>query len=143
MTEPATPKKLKLAQVFSDYTNIDNRYAGYQKIDDETVLYRRYIQLDSSRKPGLLQIFDFSTFQMTTLLEGRGSNSGEYALSMQVTPFSQIENSQSIRDAHQALTELGGTPPALENILSFGMRLEKDTNVRPAPVKFRDPGAKG
>ncbi|MDE1153492.1 MAG: hypothetical protein PW788_13225 [Micavibrio sp.] len=143
MVTPVPPKRLKMAQVFNDYSGVDERYAGYQKVDDQSVLYRRYLQLDGSRKPGLLQVFDFSTFQMTTLFEGKGGSSGEYAVAMQITPFSQIENSQSIRDAHQALTDLGGSPPALDTVLNFGMKLEKDVSVRNGPVKFRDPGLNG
>ncbi len=134
------PKKLPKVD-FNLLSSAESRLTGYQKIDDNTVLYRRFVPMDQWRKASLMQIFDFTTYQMSTLVENRGGNTGEYTTNMTVTPFSEIENKQGIRDAHQALVEQGGTPPALDQVLSLGMRLEKDLPVRGTPVTFKPKGS--
>lgn len=94
------------------------RLEGYQRLDDEVVFYRRYVPITKELNSILVQMYDFSSFLLTTILDAKGYNSATTANAMQVIPFRDIGNKQAIKDAHRALLELGGTPPALEKVLA-------------------------
>jgi hypothetical protein len=115
MTDGVKKKELKLVK---DET-AKWRLEGYQKLDEEIVFYRRYIPVTKELNSILIQIYDFSSYLMTTILDAKGYNSSTTASAMQVIAFRDIGNKQAIRDAHQALVELGGSPLPLEHV--FGV----------------------
>ncbi|MEZ0261601.1 MAG: hypothetical protein ACAH80_11370 [Alphaproteobacteria bacterium] len=132
MADPGK-KKLKLVD---DFETASWRMEGWQKVDDDTVLHRRRIPVTGDRNGIMLQIFDFNTFQLTTIFDLKGYNTGELSGSMQVIPFSQIENKQALKDAHQALTDLKGNPPHIDIVLGVDVTLDKNVTVR-GPIKLR------
>ena len=93
------------------------RLEGYQKLDDSIVIYRRYVPITKELSSILIHLYDFASYQMTVILDSKGYNAGSVSTGMQVISFSEIGNKQAIRDAHQALSELGGTPPQLSQVL--------------------------
>ncbi len=93
------------------------RLEGYQRLDDEIVFYRRYVPITKELNSILIQVYDFSAYTMTTILDAKGYNTSTTASAMQVLTFRDIGNKQAIKDAHQALIELGGSPPPLEQVL--------------------------
>lgn len=95
------------------------RLEGFQKLDDEIVFYRRYVPVTKELNSILIQVYDFSSYLLTTILDAKGYNTSTTASAMQVIPFRDIGNKQAIKDAHQALIELGGSPPALDNVLGI------------------------
>jgi hypothetical protein len=115
MTEESKRKELKLVR---DET-AKWRLEGYQKLDEEIVFYRRYVPITKELNSILIQIYDFSAYLMTTILDAKGYNTSTTASAMQVMPFRDIGNKQAIKDAHQALLELGGTPPPLDHVLGI------------------------
>lgn len=93
---------------------------GYQRLDDNIVMYRRYLPVTKELNAILLQIYDFNAYQQIIVLDSKGYNAGGGASgSMQVTNFRDLGNKRAIKDAHQALTDLGGTPPALNDVLGI------------------------
>jgi hypothetical protein len=95
------------------------RLEGYQRLDEEIVFYRRYVPITKELNSILIQVYDFSAYLMTTILDAKGYNTSTTASAMQVIPFRDIGNKQAIKDAHQALVELGGSPPPLEQVLGI------------------------
>lgn len=115
MTDGGKRKELKLVK---DET-AKWRLEGYQRLDDEIVFYRRYLPITKELNSILIQVYDFSSYLMTTILDAKGYNTSTTASAMQVIAFKDIGNKQSIKDAHQALLELGGSPPPLEHVLGI------------------------
>jgi hypothetical protein len=95
------------------------RLEGYQKLDDTIVFYRRYIPITKELNSILIQMWDFSSYLMTTILDAKGYNTSTTASALQVISFRDIGNKQAIKDAHQALIQLGGTPPPLTQVLGI------------------------
>jgi hypothetical protein len=115
MTDAGKKKELKLVR---DETQ-KWRLEGYQKLDEGIVLYRRYIPVTKELNSILIQMYDFTSYQMTVILDAKGYNSGTMASAMQVIPFADVGNKQALRDAHQALVELGGDPPPFEQVIGI------------------------
>lgn len=132
MADPAK-RKLKLVDEFE---TASWRMEGWQKIDDDTVLHRRRVPITSERKSTLIQIYDFNTFMMTTIVDAKGGGTGEFAVTSQTIHFSAIENKQALKDAHQALTELKGSPPHIDVVLGVSVTLDKNVTVR-SPLKLK------
>lgn len=126
-------KKLKLVD---DFETASWRMEGWQKVDDTTVLHRRRVPITGDRQSVMIQIYDFNTFLMTTIVDTKGYNSGELSASSQTISFSAIENQKALKDAHQALTELKGNPPHLDTVLGVNVSLEKNVSVR-GPLKLK------
>lgn len=132
MADPAK-KKLKLVD---DFETSSWRMDGWQKVDDTTVLHRRRVPITSDRQSVMVQIYDFNTFLMTTIVDTKGYNQGELSATSQTISFSAIENKQALKDAHQALTELKGSPPHIDVVLDVDVTLDKNVTVR-GPIKLR------
>jgi hypothetical protein len=94
------------------------RLEGYQKLDDNIVIYRRYLPVTKELSSIMIHMYDFASYQMTVILDSKGYNQG-IATAMQVIAFRDVGNKQAIRDAHQALTELEGAPPPLNQVLGI------------------------
>lgn len=66
----------------------------------------------------ITQLFNFKAAQVTTLAREWISVSGvTSSTQMNIQNFSDIESKEEIREMHAKLVELGGTPPALDDIL--------------------------
>jgi hypothetical protein len=90
---------------------------GFQRLDNKIVMYRRYVPVTRELNSILMQIYDFNAYQMTIVLDAKGYGSNGAAAAMQVVGFSAVENKQALKDAHQALTDLGGNPPPISVVL--------------------------
>ena len=81
------------------------------------------------RHSGYTRSFNFLSRQLTTthrdwLVEGRGSNAGgSSAIAAQtfIESFDDLPSDAEIKLMHAKLVELGGRPPALEEVLPNGM----------------------
>lgn len=67
----------------------------------------------------VMRIFNFKSAQVTTVYREWIADSAGNAVTsqMNVQNFSDIESPAEIRDMHAKLVELGGRPPALDDIL--------------------------
>jgi hypothetical protein len=92
-------------------------FEGYQRLDDRIVMYRRYVPVTRDLNSILMHVFDFNSNQTTVIVDTKGYDARGAATAMQIMHFSQYENKQAIKDAHRALTDLGGHPPSLGVIL--------------------------
>lgn len=140
MSEEQRP--LKLVKEFSK-ANCHAQY-GWQKMDDTTVLERKklpilfYSNTDAERWGVIVTVYDFNSFQSITYVQHAYDNEAKTP-SVFRTHFSEIENKQCVLDAHRALTELGGSPPPLEDVQGM-LRLDKDMKVRgPLRLKGSEP----
>lgn len=101
--------------------NASDQY-GWQKVDDTTVLERKKIPVcvfsnnDNMIWGVWIRMYDFNAGQVLNYVQ-QCYDSNARTPEIQTLNFSDIENPQAIADAHRALTELGGHPPALEDVL--------------------------
>ena len=99
--------------------------SGYEKIDDDRVLERYFApvmyELYSNNAKSFAvttTLFDFKAFQATVTTQQVDMQLKPLTEpASAIVPFSAFENKMAIEDAHQALTELGGTPCSIEDIL--------------------------
>jgi hypothetical protein len=113
-----TQKKNDLRLVRDDDRKTERwQLEGYQRMDDRIVMYRRYIPVTRELNTIMMQIFDFNSYQATVVIDTKGYDSKGAATALQVMGFSTFENKQAIKDAHQALCDLGGNPPPLSIVL--------------------------
>ena len=125
------PKKLKMVEAFDKAKGARTveQQTGYEKVDDERVLERYFHPLIWQRfETGVtaqqvtVTLYDFKSFTATVSTQTLDKNlSLQGEVTHHIIPFSQFENRQAIRDAHRALEELGGSPPALEDFTVFDM----------------------
>ena len=113
-----TERKNELRLVRDDKADKGERwnFEGYQRLDDRMVMYRRYVPVTRDLNSILMHVFDFNAFQTTVIVDTKGYDAGGAATSLQLIHFSAYENKQAIKDAHRALTDLGGNPPPLSVI---------------------------
>ncbi|MDI1227733.1 MAG: hypothetical protein PSY14_08620 [bacterium] len=120
----AGPKKLKMVEAFDKASGLrtGEKQSGYEKVDDMRVVERYFHPvLWSPFESGLTTqavvatLYDFKSFtaHITTMTIDKSYNL-QGAPSHAIVSFRDFDNKQAIRDAHQALTQLGGEPPALE-----------------------------
>ena len=91
---------------------------------------------------GYTRIFNFLSRQVTTtvrdwMMEGRGSSAGgTSALAAQTTiqSFDELPSDAELRYMHGKLIELGGTPPALEEVLPSGLH-KHNAGLKPVPPR--------
>ena len=131
MTAPTPPKKLKFVEAFDMVRmllSVDDQ-AGYEKVDDMRVLEPYFLpvlwlQTDPRVTTQLVTVtlFDFKSFTATITTQplDRSMNL-QGGVDSTLVPFSAFENKDALREAHRALTELGGTPPPLEQITSLDL----------------------
>lgn len=141
MAVPPDQRPLKLATVFNG-DDADKQF-GWQKVDELTVLERKMIPFFApSYEPEIytlqVTVYDFLKFEVTTTTQREdkitakdGGDAKTY-----VKSFSEVEGKQAIRDAHRALTDLGGTPPSLDEIQGIDVTLKKDMSVT-SPIKLK------
>lgn len=116
----AEDRPLRLVRAFNK-ENANGQY-GWQMVDDTTVLERKKIPVcvfsNSESEPWAvwIRMYDFNAGQVLNYVQ-QCYDSNARTPEMSVLSFSQIENPQCIADAHRALRELGGHPPALEDVL--------------------------
>ncbi|MDD9900322.1 MAG: hypothetical protein OXT65_05025 [Alphaproteobacteria bacterium] len=112
-------KPLRLIDEFSSANQF-----GYQKVDDTTVLERKHIPIcrytDSESTPWAVHISvdDFKSLLVTTYVQN-AYDSGNKQPQVHFRNFSEVEGKQAIKDPHRALTELGGTPAPLDEIMDI------------------------
>lgn len=101
--------------------NASGQY-GWQMVDDTTVLERKKIPVcvfsnnDNMIWGVWIRVYDFNAGQVLNYVQ-QCYDSNARSPEIQTMHFSEVENPQAILDAHRALTELGGHPPALEDVL--------------------------
>lgn len=116
----AEDRPLHLVREFNK-ENANTQY-GWQMVDDTTVLERKKIPVcvfsNSDNEPWAvwIRMYDFNAAQVLNYVQ-QCYDASARTPEMSVMSFSQIENPQCIADAHRALRELGGQPPALEDVL--------------------------
>lgn len=73
----------------------------------------------SSQSRGITREFNFKARQVTTVYHDqlRTSNGVAVTSQMAVQNFCDIEGTDEIRDMHAKLVELGGKPPAIDDLL--------------------------
>jgi hypothetical protein len=145
VAEKNDERKLTLLGEFNiNRTSLDSSIAnqlGYQKVDALTVLERKLIPLlpsPTKSDHGIVRtdVYDFNNFTVTSYtLHIVGD---EQSLSETSRDFSAVEGKQSIRDAHRALCDLGGTPPSLDEIMGYIIELRKDVTIAP-PLRLKSP----
>ncbi len=123
----AEPKKLKLIEAFNATKGFRSMamQSGYEKIDSDRVLERYFAPViyalygDSVKSFSMTTtVFDFKSYLATvTTQQISGSFEPLTEPSSAIVPFSGFENKTAIEDAHQALTQLGGDPGSIEDIL--------------------------
>jgi hypothetical protein len=148
MANNADKRQLKLLDAFdvaaSDAPDETGDQVGYQKVDDTTVLERKIIPLAiaSTVSDQILMrtdVYDFNNFTVTSYTVRLGHSDAPFRESPSRN-FSDIEGKQCIRDAHRALTELGGSPPPLDEIMDFCVELKKSVAAsRPLQLKQGQP----
>ncbi len=137
------PRELKLIEQFdaaaSDLGGHAPDIVGYQKVDDLTVLERKLIPVFVV--PGktdhiVIQtdVYDFNDYSVTHYALAYGKD--DVFQPPVREKFSEVEGKQSIRDAHRALVELGGNPPAIDEIMSYVLELTRDVSVS-NPLKLK------
>lgn len=120
----AGPKKLKMVEAFDKAVGMrtGEQQSGYEKVDDMRVVERYFHPILWGRFEAAVTtqsvtttLYDFKSFtaHITTMTLDK-SFTLQGAPSTTIIPFRDFDNKQAIRDAHQALTQLGGEPPALE-----------------------------
>lgn len=143
MADTKDERKLKLLDEFNiTRTSLDDSIPdqiGYQKVDALTVIERKLIPLLPSAKKsdqGVLRVdvYDFNNFTVTSYSLHVGLE--DQRLSERTRDFSDVQGKQSIRDAHRALVELGGSPPPLDEIMGYIMELEKNVSIS-TPLKLK------
>ena len=67
----------------------------------------------------IARIFNFKAAQVTTIAREwiSGSAGNTIHSQLDVRNFSEIDSKDEIREMHKKLVELGGTPPAIDDIL--------------------------
>lgn len=67
----------------------------------------------------IARIFNFKAAQVTTVVREwiSGTAGNTIHSQLDVRNFSEIDSKDEIRDMHQKLVSLGGTPPAIDDIL--------------------------
>jgi len=95
------------------------QFEGYQKLDDKLVIYRRYVPVTKELNSILIHLYDFNSYTLTMIIDSKGYNSSSTSSAMQVLHFRDLDNKQGIADAHQALEDLGGSPPCLTEMLGI------------------------
>ena len=116
----AEDRPLRLVHHFNK-ENASAQY-GWQLVDETTGLERKKIPVcvfsnnDTQLWGVWIRMYDFNAGQVLNYVQ-QCYDSDARTPEMSVMPFSQIENPQCIIDAHRALTELGGHPPALDDVL--------------------------
>lgn len=136
-------RELKLVDAFdaatSDLGENAPKHVGYQKVDDLTVLERKYVPVfavegKTDHIAVQADVYDFNSYTVTHYVLAYGSS--DIFQPPVRENFSAVEGKQCIRDAHRALVELGGHPPPLDELMSFIMELQSDVSVS-APLKLK------
>ncbi len=120
----STPKKPKMVEAFDKAVGMrtGEQQSGYEKVDEMRVLERYFhpvlwgrFEAAVTTQAVTVTLYDFKSFtaHVTTMTIDKSFNL-QGAPSTAIIPFRDFDNKQAIRDAHQALTQLGGEPPALE-----------------------------
>lgn len=150
MTGATPPRKLKFVEAFDKAKGrlSQDDQSGYEKVDDQRVLERYFhpvlwqpLEAKVTSQLVTVTLYDFKSFTATistqTLDKSQTMQSG---VTSTIVPFSAFENKDAIRDAHRALTELGGSPPPLEQITSLDFTTKSPLSA-PRPAQFgRKPG---
>jgi hypothetical protein len=102
----------------------------FTKDNDYTLRIEITHQSQSNFFRGLTRIFNFKAAQVSEIYrEWLTSNGAALANSMTVRNFSEIESKDEIRDMHKKLVELGGRPPAIDEVLPAPL------NKKPAALR--------
>lgn len=141
-------KQLKLVRRFNDICGSDDtdKQFGYQKIDDTTVLERKELPVfaygSTSDHIGavMVSVYDFKNCEVMTYVQQvyfADSSDTNPRPQVFLRPFSQIEGKQGIIDAHEALTQLRGSPPPLEELSGLEPKLVSRLDKAMFPGKDR------
>lgn len=141
-------KQLKLVRRFNDICGSDDtdKQFGYQKIDDTTVLERKdlpvfaYGSTDEYVGAVMISVYDFKNCEVMTYVQQvyfADDNTTDHRPQIFLRPFSQVEGKQGIADAHEALVQLRGNPPPLEEISGLEPKLVSRLDKAIFPGKDR------
>ena len=131
----AEPKKLKFVEAFNAARGFRSipMQSGYEKIDSDRVLERYFAPISyelygegAKAYAMTTTVFDFKSFTATVTTQQvsqRLEPLTEPAAA--IIPFSAFENKMAIEDAHQALTELGGAPAPIEDLLDRSLTTKR------------------
>ncbi|MEZ0223434.1 MAG: hypothetical protein ACAH83_02690 [Alphaproteobacteria bacterium] len=141
-------KQLKLVRRFNDICGSDDteKQFGYQKIDDTTVLERKelpvfaYGSTEYHVGAVMISVYDFKSCEVMTYVQQvyfADSDDNYERPQVFLRSFSDIEGKQGIIDAHDALTQLRGSPPPLEEISGLEPKLVSRLDKAMFPGKAR------
>lgn len=94
---------------------MSDNFEAYEKLNDYTLSVTTDFSRQSSADPELRRIFNFLARQVTTVYsQWYGS---AVSNSMVIQKFSELDSLAEVELMHKKLSQLGGTPPALADIL--------------------------
>lgn len=87
----------------------------FEKINDYTLSVTAVFSLQAQADPTLRRIFNFKARQITNIYSMWFGHS--VTSSMQMQSFSDLDSQDEVRVMHGKLVELGGNPPAFDDIV--------------------------
>jgi hypothetical protein len=92
---------------------------SFDKDNDYTLVQNTTYISTNHHNRSISRIFNFKAAQVTTVTREWISSSAGNTIHSQldVRNFSEIDSKDEIREMHQKLVALGGTPPAIDDIL--------------------------
>lgn len=115
---------------------------GYQAIDEQTVVERKRLALgygESGEEGGtqsIISVYDFGKMQVITTVFNQLHGSNPNTTSTTIQNFNEVQGFQAVLDAHEALTELGGYPPPVENFSNILMKTPANVSA-PRTATFK------
>ncbi len=92
---------------------------SFDKDNDYTLVRNTTYIATGNHNRSIAHIFNFKSAQVTTVAREwiSGSAGNTIHSQLDVRNFSEIDGKDEIRDMHKKLVSLGGTPPAIDDIL--------------------------
>lgn len=115
---------------------------GYQAIDEHTVVERKKLALgyDESGEVGgaqsIISVYDFGNMRVITTVFNQLHGSKPNTTATDIQNFSEVQGFQAVLDAHEALIELGGHPPPVENFSNMLMKTPANVSA-PRTATFK------
>lgn len=92
---------------------------SFEKDNAYTLVQTTTYIANNHHNRSISRIFNFKAAQVTTVTRELMSSTAGHAIhgQLDVRNFSEIDSKDEIREMHQKLVALGGTPPAIDDIL--------------------------
>lgn len=92
---------------------------SFDKDNDYTLVQNTTYIATNHHNRSIARIFNFKSAQVTTVVREwiSGTAGNTIHSQLDVRNFSEIDSKDEIRDMHKRLVDLGGKPPAIDDIL--------------------------